>query len=356
MNRLPVLFRCDATPASREAFYQCLILAAAMQRRRRPTHFLSCLEPMTLAQGIRRGNNDWTPADAPVGSPEDLTRTLREIRKLEAAAVIVPASQVSNDYLAALRDTGTLVVALDAEASLRFPGRLVVNPFLAPDRLTYDVEPKTQVLAGEKYALIRPIIRRIRPLRSQEPTAPFRALVALGEDEQPGQTVERTRQLLATTRIDRIAVAARPHHPDYDKLLSLSEAHPNRIELIAETGEVGTCLPRCHFAVTGGDGWSLELACLGVPQLIVNQHDRHLAGSQRLEEEGCGRLLGTSTQVTAGLLRTAATELLGDAAERRDMSRNGRQLIDGRGPDRVINAMEVLLHPAQPARAQLRAA
>lgn len=350
MNRLPVLFRCDSTPATREGLYQCLILAAAMQRRRRPTHFVAMLEPLTLAQGIRRGNNEWTPAEHPVGSPEDLRFTLAQIRKHEAAAVIVAAPAVSPDYLSALRDTGTMVVTLDAEAGIHFPSQLVVNPFLAPDRLNYDVAPRAQVLAGEKYALVRPIVRRVRPLRSQEPTAPIRALVALGEDELPGQTVERTKQLLAMSRIDRVAVAARPHHADYEKLLALAESHPNRVELVSEPGELGTCLPRCHFAVSGGDGWTLELACMGIPQLVVNQQDRHLAGSQRLEEEGCGRLLGTAAQVNAGLLRTAATELLSDAAERRDMSRNGRQLIDGRGPDRVVNAMEVLLHPAMPAK------
>ena len=31
--------------------------------------------------------------------------------------------------------------------------------------------------------------------------------------------------------------------------------------------------------------------------------------------------------------------------ERQAMARYGRQLIDGRGPDRVILALEVLLHP-----------
>lgn len=356
MNRLPVLFRCDATPAGREGLYQCLILAAAMQRRRRTTHFLACLEPLTLSQGIRRGNNDWTPAEHTVGSDGDLKQTLQHIRKHEAAAVIVAAPQVTPEYLAALRDTGTLVVVLDAEAATRLPARLIINPFLAPDRIAYDAEPRTQILAGDKFALIRPIIRRVRPLRSQEPTAPLRALVALGEDEQPGQTVERTKQLLALSRIDKVAVAARPHHADYEALLTLVESHPNRVELIAEPGEVGTCLPRCMFAISGGDGWSLELACLGVPQLIVNQFDRHLPGNQRLEEEGCGRLLGTASQVNAGLLRSSVTELLNDPADRRDMSRAGRQLIDGRGPDRVINAMEVMLHPAMPRQAESVAA
>lgn len=64
-TRGPILFRCDGTPeAGWEPFYQCLSLAAALQRRRHGTHFLSYLDPLSLATVINRGNNDWVPTDA----------------------------------------------------------------------------------------------------------------------------------------------------------------------------------------------------------------------------------------------------------------------------------------------------
>ena len=44
-TRGPILFRCDGTlEAGWEPFYRCLALAAALQRRRRGTHFLSYLD------------------------------------------------------------------------------------------------------------------------------------------------------------------------------------------------------------------------------------------------------------------------------------------------------------------------
>ena len=67
-TRGPILFRCDGTPDQGwESFYQCLSLAAALQRRRRGTHFLSYLEPLSLATVINRGNNDWAPAEQRLG-------------------------------------------------------------------------------------------------------------------------------------------------------------------------------------------------------------------------------------------------------------------------------------------------
>src|ERR1700761_6037823 len=102
-NRGPILFRCDGTPEQGwEPFYQCLSLAAALQRRRRGTHFLSYLEPLSLATVINRGNNDWVPAEQPLGTPGDIEATLAQVRKLNASAVVVAGEGMTADYLAAL--------------------------------------------------------------------------------------------------------------------------------------------------------------------------------------------------------------------------------------------------------------
>src|SRR5438132_268073 len=69
-SRGPILFRCDGTfDKGWEPFYQCLSLAAALQRRRRGTHFFSYLDPLSLATVINRANNDWVAAEQPLGSP-----------------------------------------------------------------------------------------------------------------------------------------------------------------------------------------------------------------------------------------------------------------------------------------------
>src|SRR6476620_1938125 len=60
MNRDPILFRVDATPEKGyERLARCQILAMALQRRRRPTYFVSQLEPRALALNIKRAGNDW---------------------------------------------------------------------------------------------------------------------------------------------------------------------------------------------------------------------------------------------------------------------------------------------------------
>jgi UDP-2,4-diacetamido-2,4,6-trideoxy-beta-L-altropyranose hydrolase len=348
MNRDPILFRVDGTTrAGWERLARCQTLAGALQRRRRPTYFLAQLEPASLGLVLKRGGNDWLEADSPAGTDDDLAETVQEIRRLSPAAVVVDAPEASAEYLTALRATGALLVTLDHLAQISTPAKLVINPLLGPARESYSFHPGAQLLLGPRYAIIRPEIRRVRPIRAQEPQQPFRALVALGDDDPNGQTAVLARLLLNVPRVERVDLIVRPQHPQLEQLTQLASTEPERLAVATEPAEITSRLGRCHFAISGGSGWSLELACIGVPQLVIVQAEAHWPTAQRLEEEGAATCLGWHENVSAGTIRQAIQNLLTDALDRQAMARCGRQLIDGRGPDRLVTALEVLLHPSR---------
>ncbi len=356
MNRAPVLFRVDASPRiGWEHLSRCLTYAAALQRRRRPAYFLSQFEPGSLGLMVKRSGNDWLAADGPAGSEDDLRETLREIRRLKPAAVIVDSPDVQAEYLQTLRNTGVLVVSLDNMATVPFPSRLVINPLLGPSKDSYEFARGTQLLLGARYAIVRPEIRRIRPIRSQEPAQPFRALVALGDHDPHQQAAVMAKMLLNCPKVGRVDIAVRPYHPDLPALQELAATCPDRLEVVSETADVPLRVARCHFAVTAGNAWSLELACVGVPQLMIVQSEAHWPTAQRLEDEGAATCLGWHENVSASTFRQAVADILGDPLQRQAMSRCGRKLVDGRGPDRLVTALEVMLHPSRQAQMNVAA-
>jgi spore coat polysaccharide biosynthesis predicted glycosyltransferase SpsG len=356
MTRAPILFRVDGTrQIGWESLWRCLVCGAALQRRRRPTFFLSQLQPPDLAPFVKRGGNEWINATAPLGSPEDLDQTLREIRRLNPAAVLVDGAAAEGDYLRAIHDTGVVLVTLDHTAHVDSPARLVINPLLGPARESYELDPRAQALFGARYALVRPEIRRVRPLRSQEPAQPFRCLIALGDDDRNNQAGELAKLLMNCPKVDRVYVAVRPHHPDLLSLRELAQSSLGQLEIAVEPAEVTARIGRSHFAITAGNAWSLELACVGIPQLLVVQEEAHWPTAQRLEEEGAATCLGWHESISAQTIRQAVQNLLGDPLERQAMSRCGRQLIDGRGPDRFVTALEVVLYPTRQTAVPLAA-
>jgi spore coat polysaccharide biosynthesis predicted glycosyltransferase SpsG len=80
--------------------------------------------------------------------------------------------------------------------------------------------------------------------------------------------------------------------------------------------------------------------------LIVHS-EPHWPTAQRLEEEGCATCLGWHESVSQTTIRQAVQNLLNDPLERQAMARCARKLIDGRGPDRLVTALEIMLHPSR---------
>jgi spore coat polysaccharide biosynthesis predicted glycosyltransferase SpsG len=368
MNRDPILIRVDATPRNGfERFARCMTLAAALQRRRRPTFFMSQLDPSKLAFSIKRGGNDWIDACNQAGSNDDLEELIQEVRRRRPAAVIVDEADASPEYLAELGAAGVLVVSIDHQANIRFPSQIVVNPLLGPNRESYEFGTDTQLLLNQRYTLVRPEVRRQRQGRTQDPpailpptgkpgAASYRVILSLGEDDPNKQVIEYAKLLLNAPRIGKVDIIVRKEHPELDKIQAMVESNPERLELALEPAEVAARLLRAHFAVTSGSGWSNELACVGMPQLIIVQNESHWPNAQKLEEEGCATCLGWHESVSAQTIRQAVQNILADPIERQAMSRCGRQLIDGRGPDRFVTALEIMLHPSREIDFALEAA
>src|SRR5262249_42518697 len=148
--------------------------------------------------------------------------TIAQVRKLNAAAVVVAGEGMTADYLAEIRKTGTLVIVFDSTAGITYPVDVLVNPLLAPGRKAYRHAPGSQLLLGHKFALCRGVFRRQRTIRAMEPPAPYRALVAFGDDDLMGQTFDRTQQLLEIPAVGKVSIAVRSHHPRYDDIKDLA--------------------------------------------------------------------------------------------------------------------------------------
>ena len=345
MTRAPILFRVDAGRAQGwENLCRCLVYAAALQRRRRPAHFLSQLEPLTLAPSVKKGGNELIAAAGPAGTEADLAQTIQQIRRIRPEAVIVDSPNVQEDYLRELRREGVAVISIDSLGATAFPSQLVINPLLGPSRESYTHDRRTQLLLGARFAIVRPEVRRVRPLRSQEPIQPFRVLIALGDDDLNNQSGELAKILLNTPRVGRVDILTRSFNPELESLRALAATCPDRLEVVCEANEVPLRLSRGHLALTAGNNWSLEMACVGIPQLVIVQSETHWPTAQRLEEEGAATCLGWHENVSAGTIRQAVSSILGETQERQLMSRAGRKLIDGRGPDRLVTALEIVLH------------
>ncbi len=345
MDRSPILFRVDShSDCGFAGIYQALTFALAVQRRRRVSYFLGQIEPFSLLSQIARGGNEFLKAENPLGTPEDVEETVAEARRIGAANVVLHAHDLSEDYLRELTENGLDVTVFDTQAQICFSNRLVVNPLLGKTVRDYQYETGTQLLIGAKYALVRPMFRRQRPMRSAEPTGAKRAVLALGEDDFFGESMNRTTQLLGNSNLEKITVLVRSHHNQINDLRDLAEENKGRLEILTEPSELANRLPKAHVAITSGDSLSLEMACVGVPQIVLAADGVCQACAQSLDNEGAATLLGMWSEISDIQLNDQINYVLDDEIERMGMSRCAKNLIDGKGADRLVNGLEIMLH------------
>ena len=164
---------------------------------------------------------------------------------------------------------------------------------------------------GLQYATLRPSFRARRRERRRIRARAQLVLVGFGGTDPHGWTPAATRALMA--------------------LLPEGVA----IQTMQRVADPAPLLARCDLAVIGGGTMMMEAACLGLPAIVIPRTPEERVFARQFERGGAILLIRTGPRFPAVALQRAVKRLLDDRTARRDMSRAGRALIDGRGLDRV---------------------
>ena len=344
MSRGTVLLRVDGSAEEGMGrIARCLALANALQRRRYQMTFISRLEGVGWPDRIRRFRHVVAKTPHEAGSNDDREQLLAEITQRRPVMMITDSSGLDEEYLALLANRVPLLISLDEAAQTRFPSDLVLNPSLGAAEGDFRLYPGTQLVAGERYAMVRSEFRRARNVRATEPSGQRRILLALGGGDVVANTMAFAKALLESSVTDKVDAVLGIEQQGSELLRELKEQYPDRLFIASDTRDLGIRMTKSHLLVTGGGNTALEAACVGMPMVLVTRHEHHKLNAERLEEAGVAHYLGHHDRVKPQRLIQAIGEILDDRFERKAMSRSGRMLVDGRGPDRMVTATEVLL-------------
>ncbi|RLB59292.1 MAG: hypothetical protein DRI34_02360 [Deltaproteobacteria bacterium] len=220
------------------------------------------------------------------------------------------------------------VVFEDRPGALPVGATLVVNPNVGAYPPAGNSGPA--FLAGPSY---QPVRREFRP--GQPPAMKVdieRILVCLGG----GITgiLEQAIGLLDRTLPGEVELLVAAGGTSIDAL-------PERAGLLHKPDELAAAASGCDLAVVGGGQLKSEMACLGLPALVLpTAPDQH--PSCRAWAEAGGRVAWSLEQLAP------AIDELRPVSNRRRLAAAGRALVDGRGAERIVSILENL--PAEPAR------
>lgn len=340
-----LLVRTDASPAIGMGHaMRCLSLAAAYAEVGGRTTFVMSSPPASFTKlAAHRGIEVLPLAPAP-GTPDDLQETTAASRALDAAWIVLDGYRFDGAFQAGLTDAGTRVLALDDHGhGGSYHAQLVLNQNVGADEAMYaDRGPATRLLLGPRFALLRDEFRRWPADRSAVPAVGRRVVVTFGGSD-PENVSARALEGLAGVReqleIMVLVGPANPHRASLERAAA-SCAHP--VEVVVDPSDMAARLAGSDLAVAAAGVTALELARVGTPQIAIVVADNQRPGAAALEHGGTVVNLGWHGEVEPEMIGNAVAELAHDGPRRAEMSRRGRELVDGRGVRRVLGAMQLL--------------
>jgi UDP-2,4-diacetamido-2,4,6-trideoxy-beta-L-altropyranose hydrolase len=338
-----MLVRADASAAIGMGHaMRCLALAQALADVGGGTaRFLMADPPPPFVERAARDEVGVAALAAPAGGGADAEAALTLATEIGAAWVVVDGYHFDDAYQRALIAGGARVLAFDDHAQAgAYHADLVLNQNLGASPSAYTRrDPRTRLLLGVRYALLRREFRAWDEASRAQPEVARRVLVTMGGSD-PDDVSSRVVDALAgvTDPLD-VCVLVGAANPHAEALQRAAAACPHQVALVRDAQDVPQRMAWADLALASASGTSWELARVGTPQIAIVLADNQRPAGEALGREELAVSLGWHADLTAADLAQAVGGLLRDAARRADMARRGRALIDGRGALRVLAAM-----------------
>jgi UDP-2,4-diacetamido-2,4,6-trideoxy-beta-L-altropyranose hydrolase len=276
------------------------------------------------------------------GSAED-AGTLRQRIAADGASVAVIDGGVFGDaYFDALAPVWGRVAVIDDMALLdRYPVGLVLNQNAHADRASYPQDAGTTYLLGLDYVLLRGEFRRAEPA----PALPERAgrlLISFGGADPKGMTARAIRAIAGpgaeAERLD-VTVVVGPANAAGEAIEQVAAAAPFSVHVVRDVERMTDLMAATDLALVSGGSTVWELARMGVPALVVETAPLEADLARGLGIVGLFERLGPAESLDDATLAASVAARIDDRPWRTEMSERGRRLVDGRGADRVVEAL-----------------
>ena len=254
-------------------------------------------------------------------------RAVEACRAVEPDVMVVDAYGVAAPVQATLRRDARLVVVDDLGGDCDCD--LAVNP--SPAGAEMAPGGADAFLGGAAYALLSPAYLQARRSRDEDGAGARSVLLSSGATALGGLGAQIAAEMLAGDAHLRVVAVA---GPDMD---AAALPRDPRLEVLVAPSSLAAALAGATVYVGAAGTTSVQAACVGVPAVVVPAVANQQAQAAALEAAGC------AIRATVATAAARAVHLLDDGRLLTEMARRGRDLVDGRGAERVAAAIAALV-------------
>lgn len=199
-----------------------------------------------------------------------------------------------------------------------------------------------RLLTGPAYALLRPEFSELRAgsLARRQKGAILRVLVSMGGVDLPNATGRVLDTLAREPRAAdmQLLVVMGKNAPWLDHVHAQVAALPFPAEVRVNIADMARQMSDCDLAIGAAGGTAWERCCLGLPSVLVVLADNQRSGAQALQRAGAALVIDHVEDIPTAL--PGFLEILRHAKNVLQMQNVAARITDGKGAQRVIDAME----------------
>lgn len=339
---MKIAFRVDASPdIGIGHLMRCLALSEELRRRGHACSFLLKTAHLEVLNRIKKFG--WTSYLLPqtTSLQQDLDTVIKYLFDNTIDWMITDHYQIDSSYMKEIKNQGFHVMSIDDTAQMHYYSDLVVNQNVGAEKLTFSAEPYTTLLLGPSYVILRDELL-IRAEKKNNSTVK-KLLITLGGTDPDNFLLSILHSLEDMIKdIDILAVIG-PFNPHGTALQAFQNTTDMRLNLIKSPPNMADMYLQADLAISAGGSSCYELAYFGIPNLMITVADNQLPIAYEMDSQRIGIYLGGKQEVQQDYLKDKVKELLMNQTLRKQMSRNGRMLVDGKGKKRIVDHMESIL-------------
>ena len=340
-----ILFRADASPAIGTGhLLRSLALAEECKKNSlEPVFVLSMETP--LSERIKEEGMEVIKISAERGSVDDVEQSASVALKKGAAWIVADGYAFGPDFQKVIRDAGLKLLLIDDYAHLdSYNCDILLNQNIDAVESQYSNKTDAKLLLGTDYALLRQEFLEFKDYERKIPEKAKKLLITLGGTDTFDvlKKILRALSLIKDYQLEIDLVIGGT--PDWCvEIESLAKESPHKISVVQNVTDMPERMARADFAVAAGGSTSWELLFMGLPFItgILAENQERIA--TELGNRSLALNFGWYKDCAEEMISEKINHMVCDVDLRVRISGKGKSVVDGGGPNRVIDEMQMLV-------------
>jgi len=346
-----LIIRADAsTRIGTGHIMRCIALAQAWQDRGGVVTFLSHCDSGALRQRIIEEGFDIFPIEKPYPDPDDLSSTLKVLsamsHELSATSpwLVLDGYHFTPGYQKVIRENGYRLLVIDDMAHLdHYYADILLNQNIHASSLSYSCDMDTMKLLGCEYVLLRREFLKYKDWKREISDKAKKILVTIGGSDPNNVTLKVIRALNILNDPDlEVKIVAGPANPNIKSLENGLNNPSFNIHLLPSVSNMPELMVWADIAISAGGSTCLEMAYMGLPNVILILAENQLKVAKSLDTYGISINAGWHAEISEYDLSKMLEKIIIGHKCFGTTSENRAKLVDGSGVNFVLTEMESL--------------